>query len=68
MVPLEAQVMNIRFISELTKFNLIPQSVALEYLKQLLENFIGHNLDLISNFLEACGPYLVNSKDEATVR
>ena len=68
MVPLETQVMNIRYISELTKFSLIPQNVALEYLRQLLDNFIGHNLDLISNFLEACGPYLVSSKDDAIQR
>jgi regulator of nonsense transcripts 2 len=64
-VQIERQVRNIRYIAELTKFNLVPANVALEYLKTLLDNFIGNNLDLISNFLETCGPFLVNSKDEA---
>ena len=64
-VTLETKVRNIRFIGELTKFGMYSAYAALDCLKTCLDSFIGHNLDLISNLLETCGPFLVNSSDEA---
>ena len=42
--------------------------MALDCLKACLDDFIGSNIDLVSNFLETCGPFLVNSKDENITR
>ena len=61
------KVRNIRFIGELTKFSLFSTSQALDCLKACLDNFIGTNIDMVSNFLEVCGPFLVNSLDETVV-
>jgi hypothetical protein len=41
--------------------------LALECLSICLDNFIGHNLELIGNLLETCGPYLTKHKDESVV-
>ena len=37
----------------------------MDCLKKCLDNFIGTNIDLVSNLLETAGPFLVNSLDEA---
>ena len=68
MIQLDTKIRNIRFIAELTKFGMIPAQAALDYLKACLDSFVGHNLDLISNFLETCGPFLVSSTEEAVQR
>ena len=67
-VKVETKVRNIRFIGELTKFGMYSPTAALDCLKTCLDSFIGHNLDLISNLLETCGPFLTNSPDEAVSR
>ena len=54
MVQIERQVRNIRYIAELTKFNLVPANVALEYLKTLLDNFIGNNPSVLVMFFAPC--------------
>jgi hypothetical protein len=35
--------------------------VTLECLKVLVDNFIGHNIELISSLMETCGPYLLKT-------
>ena len=67
-IKVDVKVRNIRFIGELTKFGLIPAQETLSYLKRLSDEFIGHNIDLISNVLEVCGPFLVRSVDESVQR
>ena len=64
-VTLETKIRNIRFIGELTKFGMYSAYAALDCLKTCLDGFIGQNLDLISNLLETCGPFLVNSTNDA---
>jgi len=64
-VKIETKIRNIRFIGELTKFGVCEPQVALECLKKCMDDFIGHNLELISNLLEACGPFLMRSKDSS---
>ena len=61
----QAKIKNVRFIGELVKFRLIGTTHALDCLKKCLDNFIGSNIDLVSNLLETAGPFLVNSLDEA---
>lgn len=65
LIKIETKVRNIRFIGELTKFGVSAPQLALECLNQCLDTFIGHNLELISNLLEVCGPYLTRYKDES---
>lgn len=60
----QTKIRNIRFIGELVKFGIFSTSQALDCLKACLDNFIGTNIDLVSNFLETCGPFLVNFEDE----
>ena len=64
-IKIETKVRNIRFIGELTKFGVSQPQLALECLSKCLESFIGHNLELISNLLETCGPFLTKIKDES---
>ena len=63
MIPLNNKIRNIRFIAELAKFRLIDLSIALDCLKTCLSDFIGHNIELISNFIEACGPFMAKNLD-----
>ena len=37
--------------------------MALDCLKTCLSDFIGHNIELISNFIEACGPFMAKNLD-----
>ena len=52
----------------MVKFGLVTPDDAMDRLKICLDDFMGHNPDLASNFLEACGPFLVSHKDEAVTR
>ena len=61
----QAKIKNVRFIGELVKFKLISTTQSMDCLKKCLDNFIGTNIDLVSNLLETVGPFLVNSLDEA---
>ena len=36
----------------------------MDCLKKCLDDFIGINIELVSNFVETAGPYMVNSLDE----
>jgi regulator of nonsense transcripts 2 len=54
---LEAKVKNIRFIGELTKVQVADANVALTCLKDCLEDFTQHNVDVACHLLETCGRY-----------
>lgn len=62
---MQAKIKNVRYIGELVKFGLIPEQQALDCLKKCLDDFVGFNIDLVSNFLETCGLFLCNSLDSA---
>lgn len=61
----QVKIKNTRFIGELVKFGIFSSSQGLDCLKVCLDDFQGANIDLVSNFLETCGSYFVNSTDEA---
>ena len=67
-ISTQAKIKNVRFIAELVKFGMVPESQILDYLKKCLDDFVGTNIDLVSNLLETCGLFLVNSLDEAVQR
>jgi len=59
----DARFLNIRYIAELTKFRIAPHHVVFHILKVLLEDFSHANIELIAQFLEACGRFLYASPD-----
>eukprot|EP00347_Sterkiella_histriomuscorum_P001333 403372435 len=63
-IKIETKIRNIRFLGELTKFQVCPPQTILECLKKCLDDFHGHNVEIITNLLETCGKYL--SKLEET--
>ena len=46
------------FLSEFTKFRLLPQSIAFACLKKCVKDFTGTNIDMTSYLLESCGRFL----------
>jgi regulator of nonsense transcripts 2 len=60
---LEAKVKNIRFLGELTKVRVADANVALTCLKDCLEDFTQHNVDVACHLLETCGRYLYRRRD-----
>ena len=46
------------FISEFTKFKLLPQSIAFNCLKKCVKDFTGPNIDMVSYQLELSGRFL----------
>lgn len=75
-VELDKRIRNIKYISELTKFNIFPTinnlncfkellllTINIFILKRLLEDFGGNNIELTVQLLENCGAYLYRKKD-----
>lgn len=61
----ESRIKNIRQVSELTKFCLVPPHFALECLKKLTDTFVGTNIELTAHLLETAGPYLLKTEEVA---
>ncbi|TIB93465.1 ARM repeat-containing protein [Wallemia mellicola] len=59
----ESRTKNARFISELTKFAVVPTHYILHCYKVLLDDFTGVNVDVLAIFLETCGRYLLRSEE-----
>ena len=64
-IKIETKIRNIRFLSELVKFNVCPTQVVLECLKKCLDDFHGHNVEIIINLLESCGKYLCRVEESS---
>ncbi|KAI7854822.1 armadillo-type protein [Circinella umbellata] len=64
---LESRVKNIRLISELTKFRVVPAHTIFHVFKIALDDFTHQNIDIVCNLLETCGRYLLKST-ETSVR
>lgn len=62
-VNVESKIKVVRFIGELTKFNMFPKGETLHCLKMLLEDFTHHNIDMACNLLEVCGRFLYRSPE-----
>jgi regulator of nonsense transcripts 2 len=54
----EEKIKNIRFISEMVKFELFPMQNIFEILKRLIDDFKGHSIDLLCQLMESCGRFL----------
>ena len=53
-----------RYIGELTKFGVMPQTTAFAMLKKaVLEDLAGYNIDMVTILLESCGRYLYNQPE-----
>lgn len=60
---LESRIKNIRYLSELTKFKVIPIHTIFHSFKVALDDFSGHNIDIVCNLLETCGRYLFKTPE-----
>lgn len=59
----EVRLKNIVFISNLTKFGVVPTHLVLHMFKVCLDDFSGTNVDNIALLLEGCGRYLLRSEE-----
>jgi regulator of nonsense transcripts 2 len=55
----ESRARNARYLSELTKFGVVPEYVIFHCLKVALEDFHRINIEIICHILESCGRYLL---------
>ncbi|TGZ65650.1 hypothetical protein CRM22_005760 [Opisthorchis felineus] len=55
---LESKLKIVRFIGELVKFRIFPTHQALGLLKQLLPQFVHHNIEMACALLDTCGRFL----------
>lgn len=54
---------NIAFLSNLTKFKVVPPHVILHMFKVCLDDFSGTNIENIAMLLEGCGRFLLRSEE-----
>ncbi|KAG7440017.1 ARM repeat-containing protein [Guyanagaster necrorhizus] len=59
----EVRLKNIVFISNLTKFGVVPTHLVLHMFKVCLDDFSGTNVDNIALLLEGCGRYLLQGEE-----
>ncbi|KAL5485215.1 NMD2 [Sanghuangporus weigelae] len=59
----ESRQKNISFLSNLTKFGLVPTHVILHIFKVCLDDFSGVNIDNLAMLLEGCGRFLLRSDE-----
>jgi regulator of nonsense transcripts 2 len=54
---------NIMYLSNLTKFRVVPTHVILHIFKVCLDDFSGNNVENLALLLEGCGRFLLRSED-----
>ena len=54
---------NVVFLSNLTKFRIVPSHLILHMFKVCLDDFSGTNVENIALLLEGCGRFLLRSED-----
>jgi regulator of nonsense transcripts 2 len=59
----ESRARNARYLSELTKFGVVPEHVIFHCLKVALEDFHRTNIEIICHILETCGRYLLRTPE-----
>ncbi|EIW82813.1 ARM repeat-containing protein [Coniophora puteana RWD-64-598 SS2] len=59
----ETRIKNIAFLSNLTKFCVVPSHLILHMFKVCLDDFSGTNVENIALLLEGCGRFLLRSED-----
>ena len=62
-INIESKIKVVRFIGELTKFEVFPKSETLSCLRMLLQDFQHHHIEMACNLLETCGRFLYRSSD-----
>ncbi|EFN54863.1 hypothetical protein CHLNCDRAFT_134932 [Chlorella variabilis] len=63
---LEPRVRNMRYVAELAKFRLFPHGAAFSMLKQLLDDFSGHNIDAACAMVETAGRFFYRLPETST--
>jgi len=58
LIKIETKVRNIRFLGELMKFEVCNPNTIFNCMKLCLEDFLGHNVDIVCHLLETAGVYL----------
>jgi hypothetical protein len=64
-IKIESKVKNMRFMCELVKFKIMDPHIILSSLKQCLNEFRHHNIDVACACIESCGRFLMASEDES---
>ncbi|KAJ7680426.1 ARM repeat-containing protein [Mycena polygramma] len=59
----EVRLKNITYLSNLTKFRVVPPHLILHVFKVCLDDFSGTNVENIALLLEGCGRFLLRSED-----
>ncbi|KAJ7287430.1 transcription factor [Mycena rebaudengoi] len=59
----EVRLKNITYLSNLTKFSVVPPHLILHVFKVCLDDFSGTNVENIALLLEGCGRFLLRSED-----
>ncbi|TFY71699.1 hypothetical protein EVG20_g1301 [Dentipellis fragilis] len=59
----EVRLKNITFLSNLTKFKVVPPHLILHMFKVCLDDFSGTNVDNIALLLEGCGRFLLRNEE-----
>ncbi|KAJ7446157.1 ARM repeat-containing protein [Mycena galericulata] len=59
----EVRMKNIMYLSNLTKFRVVPSHLILHVFKVCLDDFSGTNVENIALLLEGCGRFLLRSED-----
>lgn len=59
----EFRARNARYLSELTKFGVVPEHVIFHCLKVAIEDFHRTNIEIICHILETCGRYLLRTAE-----
>ena len=54
---------NITFISNLTKFKVVPPHLILHMFKVCIDDFSGTNIDNLALLLEGCGRFLLRNDE-----
>ncbi|KAF2429401.1 ARM repeat-containing protein [Tothia fuscella] len=61
----QVRTQNVRYLTELTKFGVVPEHVIFHCLKVALDDFSRMNIEIISNLLENGGRYLLRNPETA---
>uniref|UniRef100_A0A0W0FH57 MIF4G domain-containing protein n=1 Tax=Moniliophthora roreri TaxID=221103 RepID=A0A0W0FH57_MONRR len=59
----EVRLKNIMYLSNLSKFRVVPTHVILHIFKVCLDDFSGNNVENLALLLEGCGRFLLRSED-----
>eukprot|EP01130_Rhizamoeba_saxonica_P004396 TRINITY_DN179_c0_g1_i1.p1 TRINITY_DN179_c0_g1~~TRINITY_DN179_c0_g1_i1.p1 ORF type:complete len:1067 (-),score=270.91 TRINITY_DN179_c0_g1_i1:151-2997(-) len=62
-LKIESKIKNIRFLSELVKFQVCPPDIIFTCLKKCLDDFVHHNIDIACTLLETCGCFLYRTPE-----